>query len=213
MKKWALLLAFFAALAPRAPAAPLERDLGQGLAYFRIHSILLDLPSDESVRQRPCVLDVRYVRGDRAAAATLFTWLKSHAGPKSPVFLLANPETAPVLLVPLNPANSVPGLVVLGPAARNFEPDISVSVTPQVERQAYDALEKGASIDSLLSAPVEKERYDEERLDREHVDDSAPEPVAEGGQPAQPLSPPHLIDPVLQRAVQLDRALLALKRL
>jgi hypothetical protein len=221
------LLAFFTVLAPGAVrAAPLERDLGQGLAYFRVHSIPADLPSDESVRHRPCVVDVRYVRGDRAAAVALLAWLKSHATPKSPILLLANPDTAPVLLVPLNSANAVPGLLVVGPSARNFGPDISVSVAPSLERRAYDALEKGASIDSLISAPVVKERNDEERLDREHLEDSAPpdqardapkpetaDSATDAGQPAKPPAPPPLIDPVLQRAVQLHRALVALKRL
>jgi hypothetical protein len=101
-----------------------------------------------------------------------------------------------------------------------------VSVAPSVERRAYDALEKGASIDSLISAPVVKERNDEERLDQEHLEDSAPPDQArdapksetadsapDAGQPAMPPAPPPLIDPVLQRAVQLHRALVALKRL
>jgi hypothetical protein len=223
MRRWPALLAFFAALTPGAMrAAPLERDLGQGLAYFRIHSIASDLPPDESVRRRPCVVDVRYVRGNRKEATALLDWLKSHAGPKSPVFLLANSDTAPVLLVPLNSASAVPELVVLGPAARGFEPDIALSVAPALERRAYDALEKGASIESLITAPVDKARNDEERLDREHLTDSALQ--ADGAsqgetmeftapeQPAKPAPAP-LIDPVLQRAVQLHRALLALKRL
>ncbi len=215
MKAPVLLLAIFAALAPGAGrAAPLERDLGQGLAYFRVHSIATDLPPDQSVRNRPCVVDVRYVRGDRAAASALLAWLKAHARPKSPVFLLANPGTAAVLLVPLNSAGAVPELVVLGPSARNFEPDISVSVAPSAERRAYDALENGASIDSLVVEKVEKARDDEERLDREHLSDSAPpDRAGESGQPAPPAAAPSPIDPVLQRAVQLHRALLALKRL
>ena len=108
----------------------------------------------------------------------------------------------------------MPNLVVLGPAARDFEPDISVPVSPSAERRAYDALEKGAAIDSLVTEKVEKTRNDEERLDREHLEDGAP--PDEGGETAQANSPPpapSLIDPVLQRAVQLHRALLALKRL
>jgi hypothetical protein len=214
MKACIPLLALFAGLAPGAArAAPLERDLGKGLAYFRVHSLPADLPPDERARGRPCVVDVRYVHGNRAASAALLVWLKSHAGPKSPVFLLANSDTSPALLVPLNSASAVPDLVVLGPAARNFEPDISLAVAPAVERRAYDALENGAAVDSLVTEPVEKARNDEERLDRDRLADSAPPDQAlEPGQPAQAREPP-LIDPVLQRAVQLHRALLALKRL
>ena len=211
MKTRLILTLLFAALAPCAGrAAPLERDLGQGLSYVRIHSIPTDLPTGESPRGRACIVDVRYVRGDRAASTALLSWLKTHARPKSPVFLLANPGTAQVLLVPLNSAGAVPGLVVLGPAARDFKPDISVPVSPSAERRAYDALEKGASIDSLVTETVEKPRNDEERLDREHLSDSAPQDQpADSGQPAAPA----LTDPVLQRAVQLHRALLALRRL
>ncbi len=214
MKTRAILALLLAALAPCAGrAAPLERDLGQGLAYFRIHSIPADLPSGDSARGRPCIVDLRYVRGDRAASTALLSWLKTHAGPKFPVFLLANPGTAPVLLVPLNSTRAVPDLVVLGPAARDFEPDISVPVSPSAERRAYDALEKGASIDSLVTEPVDKPRNDEERLDREHLSDSAVADQVDIGQPATPPAAPALTDPVLQRAVQLHRALVALKRL
>jgi hypothetical protein len=215
MKRRSILPILLAALAPCAGlSAPDARDLGQGLAYFRIHSISTDLPTGESARGRACIVDVRYVRGDRVASTALLSWLKAHAGPKSPVFLLANPGTAQVLLVPLNSAGAVPDLVVLGPAARDFEPDISVHVTPSAERRAYDALEKGASIDSLVTEQVEKPRNDEERLDREHLSDSAaPDQAADTGQAAPPQAAPALIDPVLQRAVQLHRALLALKRL
>jgi len=219
MRKWAgtvlRLAVAIAAVAPCAGrSAPVERDLGDGLAFFRLHAIPSDLPSDASVRQRPCVLDVRYVSGSRTDATALLAWLKLHAGPRTPVFLLANPATSAALLAPLNSADAVPHLVILGPAARDFEPDIALPVAPEIERRAYDALEKGASIDSLIAEPVEKVRDDEERLEREHLPDGAlSDQSADPGPSARPPAPPPLIDAVLQRAVQLHRTLLALKRL
>ncbi len=216
MKIYALLAAIFA-MTCAARAAPLERDLGQGLAYFRVHALPDDLPSRESVRNRSCVLDLRYVRGDADAAAVLLAWLKFHAGQRTPVFLLANTGTSPALLAPLDSPDAVVGLVVLGAAAPRFAPDISLKVAPAVERRAYDALEKGASLDSLLVETVNKPRIDEEKLTKEHLPASAiADEGAGGGKPAaapgKDTQAP-LIDVVLQRAVQLHRALLAMKRI
>ena len=201
-------------LARGVPAAPAERDLGQGLEYFRVHELPADLPPENLGSKRPCILDVRYVRGGRPAAAALLFWLKAHAGPRSPVFLLANSDTSPALLAPLYPGDAVPGLVILGPAAHDFEPDIALAVSPWAERRAYDAFEKGAPLDSLIHPKVDKVRDDEERLDKEHLPDSAapPEQAADSAKPAAAAQLPP-VDPVLQRAVQLHRSLLALKRL
>ena len=43
-----------------AVAAPLTRDLGRNLAFYRIHSLPADLPPNDG-RKQPCVLDLRYV--------------------------------------------------------------------------------------------------------------------------------------------------------
>ena len=208
-------LGWLAALAALASAqgAPIERDLGLGLLYFRAHALPADLPTDESVRRRPCVLDLRYARGDSAAALALTAWLRFHASPRMPVFLLANAATSPELLSPLASPGAVPGLIILGPAETGFEPDIALPVPPGTGRRAYDALETGTPIDALVTEKLDKPRDDEALLVREHLSDSAlgdgdPDPAA-----AEPPVRKPLVDAVLQRAVQLHRALLALRRL
>lgn len=212
MKRWILIFVFiFAAAGLRA--APFERDLGQGLVYCRVHALPDDLPQAASGARHPWVLDVRYVGGGPVEGAELLAWLKAQAAPRTPVFLLANTSTSADVLAPLNSADAVVGLVVLGQVAPDFHPDIALPADPSTERRAYDALEKGASVESLTSAEIrDKPRDDEAKLDRERLQDgnsaetgaSAPEPVEK---------PPPLTDASLQRAVQLHRALLALKRL
>jgi hypothetical protein len=211
-----------------ARAAPVEREVEPGLVYFRVHELPADLPEDGSAPTgkgsaippgsalpRARIVDVRYASGDPAAAALLLGWLRSHAGPKSPVFLLANPETSAALLAPLNSPDAVPNLVILGPVAPNFEPDIAMKVSGSLERRAYDAFEKGATLDSLIHVTVEKERDDEEHLEKDRLKDrpSAADTDAETAKPAKDSATPPLIDTILQRAVQLHQALLALRRL
>ena len=67
------------------------------------------------------------------------------------------------------------------------------------------------SVKALLSDAPDKVRNDEARLDKDHLSD-ADEPPTDTDRPAD-RKPRQLIDAVLQRAVQLDRGLLALKRL
>jgi hypothetical protein len=204
------LLALSLLLTP-AQAAPIERDLGKGLVFWRAHALPADLPPDAAIGRHPCVLDVRYAAGDRGAATALAGWLKFHASARTPVFLLANPATSAALLAPFASATSVAGLVIIGPRAPNFEPDIAVAVSPAAERRAYDALERGTSIESLVVEKVPKIRDDEEALERER-DGEASESAPAAAMP-QPPPPPPLVDPVLQRAVQLHRGLLALGRI
>ena len=210
-----LLSCLVLALAAPAGAATIDRDLGLGLIYHRAQAVPADLPASEPVRQHPCVLDVRFARGNAEAGARLLGWLRLHASAKTPVFLLANAETSPALLSPLNSPDSVIGLIIIGPEAPNFTPDLAIKVSAQADRRAYDALASGVPAPSLLVEKLDKPRLDEEKLAREHLSDSAvrdddDDPPAAAA-PAK--SPPQLIDAVLQRAVQLDRTLLALKRI
>jgi hypothetical protein len=205
-----LLLAFASALR----AAPLERDLGQGLVYWRAHAVPEDLPA--TIARRPCVLDVRYVHGGDQAGADLLAWLKAHASPHTPVFLLANSDTSGALLSPLNAPDAVVGLVIIGPQTKDFEPDIGLKVRAGEERKAYEALEHGASVASLVTEHLDKPRNDEETLEKARQEEnSGDDPDTDDTAPAAPAKavPPPLIDASLQRAVQLDRAMLALKRL
>jgi hypothetical protein len=215
MTKVSLAL-FLIVLAPApATAAPQTRDLGLGLVYSRARSIPGDLPPAASVCGHPCVLDLRYASGDRAAGAALDAWLRIQCSLRTPVFLLANAGTSPALLAGLGPSGRAPGLVTLGAAGAGFQPDIPLRVSPAAERRAYEALDKGAPIESLLGENPDKPRNDEARLAREHISDSAPDDddADTAALTSAPEPPPPLVDAALQRAVHLHRALLALRRL
>jgi len=58
------------------------------------------------------------------------------------IFLLANRDTSPELLAPLASPDAVAGLVILGAASPDFEPDIALAVDAKADRRAYDAFEK-----------------------------------------------------------------------
>lgn len=188
------------------PAATLERDLGQGLSYIRVHVLPDDLPTP-SGRPGACVLDLRYAKATDTSPAALRAWFKFNASARTPIFVLENQETGASILacVPMG----IGGLIVLAPEASGLPADIAVPVAPEADRKSYQALEKGAPVDSLLHDYPGKPRVDEAYLDKEHLSDGeAPDAPADVTAPAPPL-----VDALLQRAVQLDRGLLALKRI
>ncbi len=207
-----LVLIIFLSLLRASTAAPLALDLGQGLAYHRAHTLPGDLPSASPAKPRPLVLDLRYATGDANAGTALAASLKFHAAPRSPIFLLANAATGPAIRSAFAARDDAAGLVVLGVASAGFTPDIDLPVDPAEERRAYDALENGTALAALIAPPLEKPRYDEAKLVAERLPARAPTPDPEPVVPA-PSAPPPLIDAVLQRAVHLHRALLALKRI
>jgi hypothetical protein len=202
-------------------ATPLDSDLGQGLAYHRVHALPADLPKSDSQSGKSCVLDLRYATGDADAALALAGWLKFHAAATTPVFVLANTDTSSALLNVLSRRDHTAGLVLLGAAAAGFTPDIALAVAPATERSAYDAAEHGTSFDTLLNPPNDKPRNDEAKLahDRQpeaaQVESDAPESPLHPPEaaPAKVPAPPPLVDLVLQRAVHLHRALVALKKI
>ena len=195
------------ALADTATAATQARDLGQGLSYYRVHELPSDLPSPPSGRPGPCVLDLRFAKSNETGASAMMAWVRFNVSPRTPIFVLENAATSPSLLASL-PGNGPPGLIVLAPASAGLGPDIAVRVAADADQRAYDALEKGAPVQSLLSDNPAKPRVDEEYLEREHLSDSEAPEASEN----RPSPPSPLVDAVLQRAVQLHRGLLALKK-
>ena len=187
-----------------APVAPVERDLGEGLVYVRVHRLPADLPAKPPGRVAPCVIDLRYVEAAEEAAAAFSAWLKFRASPRTPVFLLANGDTAAPLLTAMAQGERGAGVVLIGIESERFRPDVPVKSTSADERRAYDALEQGAAVATLLADQPAKARHDEASLTRD-----------------RPLDPPAadekataaLIDLTLQRAVHLHRALVAMKKL
>ena len=195
-------------LPPGAMGSQPARDLGQGLSYYRVHELPADLPTNPGTGPGPCVLDLRFAKADDAAAATLKAWVMFNSTPRTPVFAIENAGTAPALRAAIAPSGAQ-GLVVLAPVSARLAPDIEVAVSPETDQKAYDALEKGASLEALLTDYPDKPRIDEAYLEKEHIPDSqAPDVPTD-----KPQAAPPLVDLLLQRAVQLDRGLIALKRL
>ena len=208
-----LVVLSFGLLAACAGAAPLERDLGQGLGYVRLKQLPADLPAAESGRAKACVLDARYSAADADAATAFAAWLKFRATPRAPVFVLVNADTAPALQAGLKAHDPAGGVVIIGVASSRLNPDSTVVITPEEERRAYDALADGATIEALLADNPGKVRSDEASLAKGQPNDLPPVPAELPGDapPAKRSGPP--VDAALQRAVHLHRALLALKKL
>ncbi len=200
-----------------AQAAPLSRDLGQGLTYFRVHQLPSDLPTADATHRQACILDLRYVDGSTEEGTALSAWLKFNATAHAPVFILANAQTGAALVSVLTPRGPGASVVVLGAASAAFTPDIALKVSAETERSAYDALEHGATAESLIAENLDKPRNDEAKLAKERKGESVAveeDPTADlADLVAKPKLPPPLIDATLQRAVQLHRALLALKKI
>jgi hypothetical protein len=206
-----LLAAFILALAGIATAAPITHDLGQGLTYVHVASLPADLPGQKDLRA--CVLDLRYTQGDATAAAALAAWLKFHASARTPVFVLANADTAAPLLEILNPAQLPAGTLTIGRMGNSFTPDIAVHTDADLERRACDALARGTLPASLLQENSGKTRYDEAAIVRQLAGDESPDGTARPPQTdsADKPAPPPLIDRTLQRAVHVHHGLAALK--
>ncbi len=213
------LVFLVACLAAHATPAATPVDLGQGLLYRRVHALPADLPISDPEKKSALVLDLRYVATDDTGATALAAWLGFRTAAQ-PVFILVNAGTDAALIHALAGHPALPGVIILGPALPAFTPDVALKVSPDLERRAYDAVEHGSTVQSLIIEKTDKPRYDEAELVKEHVSDSAP-PAEETNTsddptavPAKkPAPPPPLIDLTLQRALQLDRALLALRKI
>ncbi|HVS52262.1 MAG TPA: hypothetical protein VHD62_07895 [Opitutaceae bacterium] len=195
-----------------AAAAPLTRDLGSSLVLYRVHALPADLPAKETGRKQPAVLDLRYVRAEADAVASVVAWIRFRAGPHAPVFVLVNAETDPALLAALHPRPTLADTLIIGTPTRGFAPDIAVQTSPADERRAYDALEAGAPLPALLVENADKARNDEASLAKDRSTDPDAND-APGAVTAKLHAPPPPIDAALQRAVHLHRALVALRKL
>ncbi len=220
------LLSFVAELhAATTPAGRVE-DLGQSLTYVRPASGSTESLSLLKSVSGPAVLDLRYFSSEEHAANWLAA-IKAFATPKRVCFVLVSPETSPVLLIGL--AVGVPDCITLGRASPSLEVDIAIDTPAETDRKAWDAIVHDTALDKLITAPLDKPRYDESVLAKEHAaelnddnstatDDVADAPNAPATDtPKKDLAAPAkskpLIDAVLQRAVQIDRGLLALRKL
>jgi hypothetical protein len=205
-----MMAAAVAALAAPAPswAVSIPLDLGHGLSYYRVHELPADLPPAPAGRPGACVLDLRFARSDGPGAGLLSAWVRFNASAASPIFVLENADTSPALIA-LFPGTGAGDVIVLAPASEKLTPTVAVHVDPADDRKAYDTVEKGAALASLLADNPAKPRIDEAYLDKEHLSDSeAPDIESDKASPPSPL-----VDAMVQKAVQLHRGLIALKRI
>lgn len=202
-------------LSPGLPAAVIE--LEPGLRYLRIHSLT---QSAGELRQAlhpltPLVLDLRYVR-DEPEAATALNELNSQPA-KPRLYVLVSPATPRPVADAIH--RTATPLITLGVAGAQPAPQVEVAQPAEADRRAYAAADAGQPLSDLLSGKIaDKERYDEASLMKEfsggHLDAApppAPDPTAPAAPAAQSEKQPAPTDRVLQRAVHLHRALLALK--
>lgn len=193
-------------------------DLGQGLGYLRVHALNADEKAvDEALGSgQALVLDLRGVIADKLNAKALGDALALRSS-KEPLFVLVGPLTAPDAAEVLAAA---PGrLVTLGVRESVPAPQVVVQQAAAIDTRAYEALESGLPLADLISGKIEKERYDEAALmndfrngNTEAEPPPAPDPTAPAAKDGKKAEKaPVLIDRVLQRAVHLHRALLALK--
>ncbi len=192
-------------------------DLGQGLAYLGIQSLA---DSEKALRSAvpgagALVLDLRYVTANSDSVDALRAALASHST-GAPLFILVSPAT-PLAVAQVITQSPAPALT-LGVAGSLPGPKVVVKTDAETDRRAYDAQQAGTPVAALISGKIEKERFDEATLVQEFKNgnhDAEPPPVPDPTVPkpaAATEKAPPLVDRVLQRAVHLHRALLALHR-
>lgn len=196
-----------------SPAAG-RTELSPGLFYVRLHvpaDFATSLPGARS-ETGALVLDLRYVTVDENSAAALAAAL-GRPPTEAPWFILVSPATPAALAPALTAAHALS----LGIEGAVPAPRVIVHATAADDRRAGEALDAGTPPAALISGQLEKERFDEATLVQEfkngnHDAEPPPDPDPAAPDPAAaPAKAPPLTDRVLQRAVQLHAALLALK--
>jgi hypothetical protein len=223
-----LIIFFFLSVAPTSHAA-LEKELGQALAYVRVTDASADTAlAVDTIERRPAlVLDLRSLPADEKFAMAIRAALSKPPAPHAVRFVLINSTTAPALLAVLND-NTFKFVITLGPRSPAIAPDIAISIDDEEDRRAYTALATGTPLEKLITDNHEKPRYDEARLVQDHTngvtppdsllpadadDDSVTTEPGTEKKPAAAKKPAAPVDLVLERAVQIHRSLLALKKL
>ncbi|MFT3867068.1 MAG: hypothetical protein QM715_01095 [Nibricoccus sp.] len=211
--------------------AAIEKDLGQALLFLRVTDASADqsLLIDTIERRAALVLDLRGLNGDAAFVRALHSALAKPPLPHAVRMVLINAATAPAIVATLED-DALLSVITLGPRSAKVIADIQITITAEEERRALEALSNDTPLEKLINYSREKRRYDEAKLVHDHVNGIAPSddelPLDAEDDTVAPDSPtkkksgdtakkadqpPH--DLVLERAVQLHRSLLALKKL
>lgn len=196
-----------------APADP--ADLGRGLRYLRLGTGAVDESALAAALAAPAlVLDLRLATGAAAGEETVRR-LRSGRDAGHPLFVLFGADTPAALRALLTAA---PGLVTLAAQDSGGAATLLIAVAPAADHAAAEALAAGRPPRELVEEKIEKTRFDEARLAQNHANgqsDAAPGAISSGSgkdaQPAEAAAP--LQDLLLQRAIFLHRALLALGRI
>lgn len=225
-----LVIVLLLSVAPGLQAA-IEKELGNSLAYFRVTDPEADrTPVLDAIALRPAlVLDLRSLSVSHGFVDALQIALARTPPPHAVRIVLLNATTSPALVAALG--QELPSVITLGPRSPSLSPDIIVATSNEDDLRAFHALATGTPVDKLINDNREKRRYDEAKLVQDHANGVTPpdsvlpaeaeddtvktEPTSvkkspEAGKKTEPLP---IIDLVLERAVQLHRSLLALKKL
>lgn len=205
-------------------------DLGQGLSYLRVHAFEETAKGmTAAIRERDfLVLDLRHATPTADSAEQLRTALAAREA-KTPVFILVGPATPTALVESLTA--SAGKCVTLGVKESFPSPRVIVDQPADTDRLAYEALDSGEPLAKLISGKITKERYDESALMKEFAGgnlnaspptapdstdapdgNKAPAVTTKPGETPAAKPPEPLIDRVLQRAVHLHRAMIAIKQ-
>jgi hypothetical protein len=201
-------------------------DLGSNLAYLRVHSLADAGPALRSALavKHACVLDLRYATTSNESASALKNALSDRPA-DAPLFILVSPATPAGVFDTVDSTGAHP-FITLGIAGSRPAPQITIKTEEQTDRRAYEAFDTGTSLTDLVSGKIEKDRFDEATLVEEFKNGNAdPEtPLAfdptkaktgavtdKSADSAHAKGPAPLKDRVLQRALNLHQALLALR--
>lgn len=210
--------------ATETPAKKAGSLLGPDLSYLRVHA----LPGDHAVLATAAagagtlMVDLRFAAANAEAADIFSGWLKSRARVSAPVLVLLNTETSSALLAVFREGHLPAGVITLGIVSPGLTLDVPVDGTSAADRAAYDALEHGMTLEELVSPKIDKIRHDEAAMARERAagvatteadDTSGAEADEKPAPAATPAAPAQPVDRVLQRAVQLQHALQALRKI
>ena len=209
-----------AARAADATAAAFTADLGNGLGYIRLPdaSVIAKFEGTQ-------VVDLRFADALEESAEGLARHLQTAARGGATLFVLVNSATDPFLRRELaSVQGTAQRLLFIGAATPELAPEIVTTPDPEEERRACDAIAAGTSPAGLITETLDKRRFDEAELVRNHANggggedgstngdaDAGPTKAqSEADSDATPVPPKDLS---LQRAVFLHRALIALGRL
>lgn len=189
---------------PGGPAYVRTRDWGQW---------------DVAAAPAEAIVDLRGLGEATAEGAARLRTLLTTGSSGTLRLVLIDPATAGELRALVKAASG--RIVTLGANLPPGAVDVAVATTPDLDRRAVAALDAGRAPHELLGTRLEKARYDESAMVRDHakglpIPEAPPEPD-EASADAKPETVPEgeaaLIDHVLERALHLHRALRAIRRI